>query len=188
MEQRETQTPKNNSGGTANLYPFPHKFVRASYPDFYLTHRLTEADVITDIMQLLESYGVDAAIIDAGGRRVQGRLATAAKSRGMDISKFPHLKSDNAITKNYADIEATLAPDGRALFIEVKQPRYINQCGKVERHEGEPSHEQLEFLRRKQTRGALVMVAWSADDVEHYLQAELRRNRRVSQHGKNDIH
>jgi hypothetical protein len=187
MEQRETRAQKNNCGGAANLYPFPHKFDRSNYPDLYLMYRLTEADVVKDIMHLLQSYKVDAAIIDAGGRRVRDRLAAAANSQGTDIGKLSHLKTGNGIPKGYADIEATLAPDGRALFIEVKQPRCINQCGKVEHHEGEPSLEQLEFLRQKQARGALVMVAWSADDVEHYLNAELHRNRRVLQHGENEI-
>jgi hypothetical protein len=187
MEQRETRTPKNNCGGTANLYPFPHKFHRANYTDLYLTHRLTEADVLKDIIHLLEGYRVDAAIVHASAQRAQGLPGAGAKSVGTDSGKLPRLKAGNEIPKGFAGIQATLAPDGRALFIEVKQPRCINQCGKVEHHEGESSHEQLEFLRQKQARGALVMVAWSADDVEHYLKVELHRNRRVLQHGENEI-
>ena len=172
-----------------NQYPFPHKFDRTNYSDFYLMHRMSETDVVKDIMHLLLSYRVDAAIIDAGGRRARGQLAAAAKTAGLDIGKLPHLKTGNGIPKGFADIEATLAPDGRSLYIEVKQPRCINQCGKVEHHEGEPSPDQLEFLREKHARGALVMVAWSADDVEHYLLAELQRNRRAMlRHGQVEIH
>lgn len=162
-------------------YPFPHKFVQGNYKDFYLAQHMSEADVVRNIVALLQSYRVDATVIDAGGRRARGRLIAAAKTAGIEIGKLPHLKTGAGIPKGFADIEATLAPEGRSLYIEVKQPRCVNACGKVEHREGEPSPEQLEFLRKKQARGALVMVAWSADDVEQYLHTELRRNRRAMQ-------
>jgi hypothetical protein len=172
-----------------NHYPFPHKFDRANYRDFYLMHRMNESDVVSDIMDLLHSYKVDATIIDAGGRRARGQMMAAAKSAGLEIGKLPHVKTGGGIPKGFADIEATLAPEGRALYIEVKQPRCLNSCGRVERHEGEPSQDQLEFLREKHARGALVMVAWAADDVEHYLLAELQRNRRAMvRHGESQTH
>ena len=172
-----------------NRYPFPHKFDRANYRDFYLMHRMNESDVVKDIMELLHSYKVDATIIDAGGRRARGQMVAAAKSAGLEVGHLAHLKTGDGIPKGFADIEATLAPDGRALYIEVKRPRCLNSCGRVERHETEPSIDQLEFLCEKHARGALVMVAWSAEDVEHYLLAELQRNRRaMMRHGEVEIH
>jgi hypothetical protein len=168
-----------------NRYPFPHKFVRGNYREYYLMQGMSENDVVRDIVALLQSYKVDAAIIDAGGRRARGRLMAAAKTAGLELGKLAQLKTGGGIPKGFADIEATLAPDGRSLYIEVKQPLCLSACGKVRLEAGEPSREQLEFLREKQLRGALVMVAWAADDVEHHLETELKRNRRaVTNHGE----
>jgi len=189
MEQRETRAQKNSCGGAANLYPFPHKFDRSNYADFYLMHRMTAGDVVRNIVHVLQNYEVDANIIEASRWSTRGQLVTAVKTQSLDIGNLQHLKIEDGIPKGFARIEATLAPDGRAVFIEVKQPRCINLCGKVEHHEGEPTGNQLEFLREKHMRGALVMVAWSADDVEHYLKAELERNRRsVMRHAGSEIH
>jgi len=159
-------------------YDFPFAYEHGKYRAYYLMHHPSEAQVQADILALLHAYKVDGAAVDAGGKRARGRLAAAARHRGVNIGDLPNITTPE-IQKGWADIEATLAPDGRALFIEVKHPRWVDGCGKTIRQEGQPSQEQLEWLREKQSRGALVMVAWAADDVESHLQIELHRNRKA---------
>lgn len=159
--------------------PFPHHFVRGNYTNFYLMHPISEADVVNDILHLLRGYKVDAAVIDAGGRRARGQMTAAARAAGLQIGNLSRLATGGGIPKGYADIEATLAPDGRSLFIEAKQPMRLDACGKIISHGGAPSTEQLEFLHEKHRRGALVMVAWSADEVHQHFAAELEANRKA---------
>lgn len=135
---------------------------------------VTEARVQADILELLKSYNVDAVPIDAGGRRQRGRIIAAAKAAGAEIPGG--LKLGAEIPAGFPDLEATLAPTGRALYIEVKAPMWIDEKKKAVRFEGKASSAQLDFLREKARRGALVMIAWSVQDVEQYLAGELRVN------------
>jgi hypothetical protein len=169
------------------VYGFPHVYNHAHYHELYCLAEVSEAQVMKDVLSLLHLYQVDAAAVDAGGSRARGRLIAAAKHRGIDIGDLPKITTPD-IPKGWADIEGTLAPDGRGLFIEVKRPRWVNECGRTIRQEGRPSIEQLDWLQEKQTRGALVMIAWSADDVEIYLSDELRRNRRALRERTTSIH
>lgn len=139
---------------------------------------LTEGQVQKDIVTLLDSYDVDAVPIDAGGRRQRGRMMGAAKTAGIDLRGIQNVKTGAAIPAGFADIEATLAPDGISLYIEVKAPRWVGADGKVARREGRPSEEQLAFLLAKHMRGAIVLVAWSAQEVQIHLGDRLEQNRR----------
>jgi hypothetical protein len=154
-------------------YPFPWRFDPARYFDVYLMRQMTEAQVQRDILALLHSYDVDAVPIDAGGRRQRGRMMAAAKKIGVALAGVQNVKTGSAIPRGFADLEATLAPAGRALYIEVKAPAWIDVHKKVIRKAGEPSEEQLQFLHAKHLRGALVLVAWSADDVFQQVQRPL---------------
>ena len=107
-------------------------------------------------------YRVDAVPIDAGGRRQRGRMMGAAKAAGVALGGIQNVKTGRAIPAGFADLEATLAPEGRSLYTEVKAPRWIDSNGGIIRPAGKPSAEQLEFLLSKYVRGAIVMVAWSA--------------------------
>lgn len=143
--------------------------------------QVTEARVQEDILELLKSYNVDAVAIDAGGRRQRGRMMGAAKKAGIDLAGISNVKTWYSIPAGFADLEATLAPTGRALYIEVKAPMWIDERKRTIRFEGKASNAQLDFLREKARRGALVMIAWSVQDVETYLAGELRVNWRSLQ-------
>jgi len=153
---------------------FPWKFERVKYSDLYLMSQVTEARVQADILELLKSYDVDAVAIDAGGRRQRGRMIAAAKAAGAPIPG--KIKLGAEIPAGFSDLEATLAPMGRAVYIEVKAPMWIDANRKTIKFEGKASSAQLDFLRDKAKRGALVMIAWSADDVDRYLGPEIRLN------------
>jgi hypothetical protein len=159
-------------------YPFPWRFDGTRYSDLYLMSQVTEATVQADILALLELYDVDAVPIDAGGRRQRGRMMGAAKKAGIDLSPISTVKTWYSIPAGFADLEATLAPEGRSLYIEVKAPAWWDSNRKVIRKAGQASVEQLDFLISKHRRGACVLVAWSANDVEDYVAAQLHLNRR----------
>lgn len=159
--------------------PFPWKFDRTRYPDIYFFSCVTEANVQADILDLLGSYRVDGVPIDAGGRRQRGRMMGAAKAAGVDLAGVQNVKTGRAIPAGFSDIEATLAPSGRSLYIEVKAPVWLDSKRKIMRAAGRPSTEQLEFLLSKHRRGALVLVAWSAEDVRIHLGGLLHANRRA---------
>jgi hypothetical protein len=129
----------------------------------------TEDQVQRSILDLLAIYKVDAAPIDAGGKRARGRMMGAARDAGVDLAGVENTKTGRAIPAGFADLEATLAPDGRSLYIEVKAPAWLASNGHVARPAGKPSAEQLAFLKSKHDRGAIVLVAWSSLDVENHL-------------------
>jgi hypothetical protein len=159
-------------------WPFLWKFDPARYGDLYLMQQVTEGQVQKEILALLALYGVDAVPIDAGGRRQRGRMMGAAKAAGVDLAGVQNVKTGAAIPAGFSDLEATLAPGGRSLYIEVKAPMWLGANNKILRRAGKPSDEQLEFLLSKHKRGAIAFVAWSDRDVENYIRAELDLNRR----------
>jgi hypothetical protein len=160
-------------------FPFPWQFEPHRYSDLYRMQQLTEDQVQNDILALLTLYRVDAVPIDAGGRRQRGRMMGAAKKAGIDIAAISTVKTWYSIPAGFADLEATLAPAGRALYIEVKAPVWIDGDKKIIRPAGLPSAEQLQFLLSKHKRGACVLVAWSSQDVEDYVAAQLHLNLRA---------
>jgi hypothetical protein len=157
-------------------YPFPW-VEPVDFTRHYLMSRVTEQQVQTTIIELLLAYKVDVAAIDAGGKRARGRLMGAARNAGVDLRGVQGVKTGGAIPAGFADLEATLAPNGQALYIEVKAPPWIDARGNLVRPAGKPSDEQLAFLMEKHRRGAVVMVAWSSLDVLEHLGPHLRRNR-----------
>jgi hypothetical protein len=159
--------------------PFPWRFDRDRYSKLYLMRHVTEEQVQSDILQLLHTYQVDAVPIDAGGKRQRGRFMGAARDAGVDLGGIENTKTGRAIPAGFADLEATLAPDGRAMYIEVKAPLWINATEAIVRSAGVASIEQIEFLCSKFERGALVMVAWSSEDVEKHLGDLLQQNRKA---------
>lgn len=158
-------------------FPFPWKFRQERYTRAYLQRQFTEDQVQRDIIQLLETYDVDVAAIDAGGKRARGRMMGAARAAGIELHGVQNVKTGGAIPAGFADLEATLAPDGRALYIEVKAPAWIDGRGKILRNAGLATPEQLDFLLSKHERGAIVMVAWEMIDVTDYFSKALYENR-----------
>jgi hypothetical protein len=146
---------------------------------------LTEGMVQSQILELLRTYRVDAVPIDAGGRRQRGRMMAAAAAAGVSMAGVQSAKTGSAIPSGFSDIEATLAPYGRAVYIEVKSPAWTDQRKKIVRAAGKPSADQIDFLLQKHQRGALVMVAWSSLDVEEYIGEQLLMN--VSSLGQSQV-
>jgi hypothetical protein len=138
--------------------------------------QVTENQVQESILEFLAVYKIDAMPIDAGGRRQRGRMMGAARAAGVDLAGVQNVKTGRGIPKGFADLEATLAPSGRALYIEVKAPAWIDGDGKIIRSAGTLSDEQVDFLLLKHRRGAVVLVAWSAEDVRVWLGAMLNAN------------
>lgn len=177
--KQDTSVNSFRAEGRVNEYPFPHKFEIHRYADAYLMQQVTEEQVQRSILELLAAYKVDAVAIDAGGRRQRGRMMGAAKKCGVDLAAISNSKTWYSIPAGFADLEGTLAPDGRSLYIEVKAPAWLGSNGRVIRRAGKASPEQLEFLLSKHQRGAVVLVAWSSLDVEQYLGRQIVENRRA---------
>jgi hypothetical protein len=161
-------------------YPFLWQFDRSRHKDLYLMSQVREEQVQQSIIDFLGRYQVDAAPIDAGGRRIRGRMIATAESYGLELGAVANVKVGRGIPAGFADLEATLAPSGRALYIEVKAPAWLDREGKEIRAAGKPSAEQLEFLFEKHRRGALVLVAWSWAEVLYCVgETLLAANRRA---------
>jgi hypothetical protein len=159
-------------------YGFPHAYVHGRYREIYALSHVSERQVQENILEYLRLFSVDAVALDAGGKAARRRLIAAARQQGVPSAGLASASTPD-IPKGWADIEATLAPEGRALFIEVKAPRWVDGCGRTVRAEGRATMEQLEWLAAKQARGALVLVAWAVEDVEAHLGSELARNGRA---------
>jgi hypothetical protein len=167
-------------------YPFPHKFDRTRYKPFYLMRHLSEAEVQAEIVSQLRALCVDVIAIDAGGKKTRGLMMARAKQSGQSVDVA--LMSTKTDLKGFPDLEATLAPNGRALYIEVKAPEWIEPSGdwdyhgtqyRVVRKAHKPTQEQLDFLLWKHKRGALVLVAWSVTDVFAHVGSYVERNSKV---------
>ena len=157
-------------------YPFPHEFDAGKYSAHYLVSHVPENKVQTSILDLLWKFKVDAIAIDAGCKRERRTLISRALSSGISIRDLADGAIGSSLPPGHSDLAATLAPEGRSLYIEVKAPAWIDGSGHVVRCAGRPTQEQLDFLLSKFDRGAIVMVAYSIDDVAEYLEAELNRN------------
>ena len=157
-------------------YPFPYEFVRDHYSTLYLMRQITEENVQASILEVLQAFRVDAIAIDAGGKKERANLIRRARARGFELGDLTHGGNGSSIPPGHSDLVATLAPDGIALYIEIKAPAWIDERGKQIRAAGTPTLEQLEFLLAKYRRGAIALVAYSVDDVTNHLRDRLQRN------------
>jgi hypothetical protein len=155
-------------------YPFPHEFHAAKYSQHYLLSHVPENAVQRAILELLHRYFVDAIAIDAGLKSARRDLIAKSLLHGLDRRAFDGGLGE--IAPGHPDIAATLAPTGRSLYIEVKAPAWTDENGKVLRRAGKPSQEQLDLLLSKFDRGAIVMIAYSVDDVANFIPDQLRMN------------
>jgi hypothetical protein len=165
------------------LYPFPWEFRRERYDELYLMSCVKESRVQADIISALKNYRVQGFPVDAGGRRARGVLIASASAAGVPFGALANVKTGGAIPKGFADLESTLAPDGRSLYIEVKAPMWCDVSMHVIRQAGFASQEQLDFLLEKHKRGAVVMIAWSAKEVVEFLGPLLVANRKALMNG-----
>ncbi len=159
-------------------YPFPWKFDRSLYSDAYLVQRVSEEQVQDAIVVSLEFFEIDVIAIDAGMKRARGRVIAAARTRGIDAREIASFQA-GGLPAGWPDLHATLAPSGVTLCIEVKAPAWIDPDvpSRIIREAGKATDEQLAFLDSKHSRGAIVLVAWSVDDVIRRLGALAEINR-----------
>jgi len=160
-------------------YPFPHEFDAGKYSAYYLLSDVPESDVQAAILGLLRSFKVDAIAVDAGAKGLRRTLLARMRRAGFPMQAIAALLSGglgSEIPAGHSDIAGTLAPSGRSLYIEVKKPATIDGGGNVIERQGQPTQEQLDFLLSKYKRGAIVMIAYSIDDVSEFLADDLRRN------------
>ena len=137
---------------TQPRYPFPHTYVDRPDRAHQLLGRITEATIEKAILHMLACKNILAWPQDAGGKRFHAIAGSASGHRG-GIHSLP---------QGWPDILALL-PGGRMMMIEVKRPPYMS--GKRRIPEGKPTQIQLETLLKLHKQGALVLVAWSCQDV-----------------------
>lgn len=161
-------------------FPFPWKFDRSLYSNAYLVQQVSEEQVQEAIVCSLEFFEIDVIAIDAGMRRARGRVIAAARTRGIDARDLVKFQA-GGLPAGHSDLSATLAPAGVGLFIEVKAPAWIDpdKPSRIISEAGKATPEQLAFLDSKHSRGAIVLVAWSVDDVTRRLGDLAEKNRRA---------
>jgi hypothetical protein len=152
-------------------HPFPHRFDPSRYSDYYLLSRLSEAEVQAEVVKALRELRVTCWPVDVGSKNVRGRACGALRRAGVinpaSLLRAKHPgASDGAL--GFADVPGVL-PGGRALFLEVKAPRWLKFGTRkvlvIDREEGLPTPEQLRFLAEAHMAGAVVGVVWSARDA-----------------------
>lgn len=127
-------------------------FDRTRYPWLFLAFPHDEDEVQRDVLQLLELRDMAPWSVDVGGKALRGKT----RSRGA------------AGTKGIPDVFG-YTPAGRLIAIECKRPAWLHASGRVLREAGKPTPEQLHWLDKLRSRGALCCIAWSVDDVIELL-------------------
>lgn len=157
---------------------YPWKFDRSNYNPSYLVQQFTEDQVQQQILMELAFWRIDAVPIDAGMKRARGKMLHAARRAGQDVSKIVSFKG-GGLPIGFSDLHGTLAPEGIALYIEVKAPAWIDpqNPARIIREAGKPTDEQLGFLDSKHSRGAVCLVAWSVSDLIRTLGDRMDKNR-----------
>lgn len=154
------------------------------YGRSYLFGKIREDRVQADIVSALALLGIHASVVDVGGAAMRGKFYGAMVRAGiaecMARAVLKGVSGVSAGEPGHSDLHGVLAPDGRAFFIEVKAPAWINpQTGGTIQRQGEPSEEQLSFLDAKAAAGAIVGVAWNVADALDILgQARIEAHRR----------
>jgi hypothetical protein len=148
-----------------------HEWDEARYRRAFLFGQVAEEKVQEDIRSAF-GYLRDVSIdwVDVGGAAIRGKFYGAMRRCGIPevVAKkvLSLLGGVSAGDKGRSDLSGVLGPSGRAFFIEVKAPAWINpKTGGQLRPAGVPSPEQLAYLDGKAKLGALVGVAWSVEDA-----------------------
>jgi hypothetical protein len=166
-------------------YPFRWQWDRKRYPAPWLCTRPTEDAVEQQILALLAAKYVRAWKTDAAAKVLRGRARGALHRAGAsrEDMKIVFAGQAGAVGTGKSDITGVM-PGGRALFIEVKQPEWLEpnratgQLIQVKgRNAGTPTDDQLKFLMDMHQQGALVTVAWSTEDVEQLIAESLKLQR-----------
>ena len=154
--------------------PFITQWDRTRYSKTWLCTKPSEATIQKHILQRLALCGIQAFPVDAAAKIIRGRATGVLRRAGMvDAAAFVNRGKAGGARKGVVDIVGVF-PGGRALFVEVKQPEWLELNPKTgaliqSRGAGKPTPEQLEFLLAMHAQGAVVGIAWSAEDLEAIL-------------------
>jgi hypothetical protein len=149
------------------LYPFPATWDTSRYTRSFLMADQKEEEVQAAIVEQLATLGLELDHTDAGGKRARGQIQRLLRrgGHGEIASQAAAIKGATCLPSGFADLHGTLAPLGRAVYIEVKRPGLFDQAGRCLRKPELPRQDQLDFLSKKHRAGAIVGVAWSASDA-----------------------
>jgi len=174
----EEMTARRVAAFAIPIRTYPWKFDRSNYNPNYLVQQFSEDQVQQQILMELEFWRIDAVPIDAGMKRVRGRILCAARKTGTNVSQIVNFKN-GGLPVGFSDLHGTIAPEGTALYIEVKAPAWTDpqNPARIIREAGKATQEQLDFLDSKHSRGAIVLVAWSVFDVLKVLGDRADKNR-----------
>jgi len=155
--------------------PYLHRFERSRYPSASLQLCLSEEMIEKTILESLRVRGIMAQKIDAGGKAMRGKLIQVLRRYGIrpDIANAIAAQVFGSAPRGWLDITGVL-PGGRAMFVEVKQPEWLEVSDKTgrliqKRPAGAPEPAQLDFMERMHRQGALVGCAWDAGDLDVIL-------------------
>ncbi len=161
-----------------SLRPYLWEFDASRYPRAFLFGQVSEEKVQDLIRTSLPLLGVTPQWVDSGGAAMRGKAwsavmrllagfglrGPAAESKARAFLK--EIGGVSAADVGRSDLSGVLAPAGRAWFLEVKQPAWLNpKTGGIVRSAGKPTPEQLAFLDARHREGAIVGVVWSLQDA-----------------------
>ena len=162
------------------LHSFPHTFDAGRYSRLYLFSHVPEEQVQKDVHDALALLGIEAAVIDAGFSAIRGKIYSAMLRCGSSpktaSTALQCLSGIAAAPPGWTDLCGCLPPHGRAFYLEIKAPAWLNpKTGAIVKSAGKPSPAQMDFMNRMAKRGALVGVAWSIEDALEILQLTTKK-------------
>lgn len=148
-------------------------FDASRYSEAWLRSGLDEDRVQSLLLQHLRGRGCWCWSVDVGARALQGRAAGALRRAGVPRPEAMLRGRAPAGEVGLPDIHG-IAPCGRPLYVEVKRPAHLvvsPRTGRlIQKHAaGEPTPEQLAFLAKARSLGALAGVAWGPVDLNAIL-------------------
>lgn len=148
-------------------------FDRSRYPEAWLRLGPTERQVQAQVLAHLRGQGCWCWSVDVGAAALQGRAAGALRRAGVRRPEALLRGRAPGGEPGLPDVHG-LTRDGRPIFVEVKRPAHLvvsPATGRlIQRHEaGAPTPEQLAFLAKARSKGALAGVAWGPTDLEEIL-------------------
>lgn len=148
-------------------------FDASRYPEVWLRSGLDEARVQALLLAHLRARGCWCWTVDVGARALQGRAAGALRRAGVRRPEGLLRGRAPGGEAGLPDIHG-IAPGGAPLFVEVKRPAHLVVSPKTgrliqARPAGEPTPQQLAFLAKARSLGALAGVAWGPQDLNSIL-------------------
>lgn len=158
-----------------SAFPFLHEFKRERYSPAWLRLCASEDNVEKAILDSLRHRGIRAHKIDAGGKAMRGKLLQVLRKFGIrpEVANKIAAMVFGSAPKGWLDITGVLR-GGRAMFVEVKKPEWLEiseKTGKLVQKQaaGKLEPEQLDFMIRMHSQGAVVGVCWSPEDLDEIL-------------------